>query len=141
MFRVPAYIYSASCFRESLTKLNERINSLTKLKDSANNAVESLFKTLKEIYDDLTKSTDAFAKLGTENESILATKSRVDSEIEKESQLIEDQQRQFETAKKHSDELREQVKFIFYRLDIHFTNSAHNNLEPIQLNLTVMTSF
>lgn len=102
------------CFRESLAKLNERINALTKLKDSANNAVENLSKTVKEAFDDLTKSTDAFAKLGTENESVLATKSRVESETEKELKLIEDLQKKFEAAKKHSDELREQVQFIFY---------------------------
>lgn len=92
-----------------MTKLNERINSLTKLKDSANNAVDNLLKTVKEALDDFTKSTDAFAKLGTENESILTTKSRVDTEIKKELQLIEDLQKKFETAKTHSDELREQV--------------------------------
>lgn len=96
-------------FRESLTKENDRIIALAKLKDVANNAIEILMKTVKEASDDLKKSKDAFAQLGAENESMKATKSKVESAIEKETRVLVELQRGLDKAKEHSDALKMQV--------------------------------
>lgn len=95
--------------RESLIKQNERINSLTKLKETADDALDDLMKTIKEASDDLGNSTDAFAKIGTDNESMKATKAKVDSVIEKEARVIEELRNGLSKAKEHSDKLNEQV--------------------------------
>lgn len=96
-------------FRESLTKENDRISSLTKLKDLANDGMEMLMKTVKEALDDIKQSKDAFAKLGAENEIMKATKFKVETAIEKETRVLEELQRGLDKAKEHSNRLREQV--------------------------------
>lgn len=96
-------------FRESLTKENDRISSLTKLKDLANDGMEMLMKTVKEALDDIKQSKDAFAKLGAENEIMKATKSKVETAIEKETRVLEELQRGLDKAKEHSNRLKEQV--------------------------------
>lgn len=82
---------------------------MTKLKDIANDATDLLMKTVKDASDDLEKSREAFAKLGTENESMKATKSKVESTIEREAHVLEELQRGLDKAKEHSDKLKEQV--------------------------------
>jgi len=96
-------------FRESLTKENDRISSLTKLKDLANDGMEMLMKTVKEALDDIKQSKDAFAKLGAENEIMKATKFKVETAIEKETRVLEELQRGLDKAKEHSNRLKEQV--------------------------------
>jgi len=86
---------------------------LTKLKDVANDGMEILMKTVKEALDDIKKSKDAFANLSAENESMKATKSKVESAIEEENRKLEEVQRGLDKAKEHSDRLKEQV-FSFY---------------------------
>jgi len=86
---------------------------LTKLKDVANDGTDLLMKTVKEASDDIKKSKDAFANLGAENESMKATKSKVESAIEEENRKLEEVQRGLDAAKEHSDRLKEQV-FYFY---------------------------
>jgi len=86
---------------------------LTKLKDVANDGMEILMKTVKEALDDIKKSKDAFANIGAENESLKATKSRVESAIEIEQRKLEEVKRGLDAAKEHSDRLKEQV-FSFY---------------------------
>lgn len=90
-------------------KQNERIGSVTKLKDMANDAMETLTKTVKDALDDLEKSRESFAKLGTENESMKATKSKIDSTIEREARVLEEIQIGLDKAKAHSDNLKQQV--------------------------------
>ncbi|VVC44657.1 Hypothetical protein CINCED_3A025090 [Cinara cedri] len=98
--------------RESLIKQNERISTLTKLKDTANDAMDNLMKTVKEAADDLHKSSEAFAKLGLENESMKAIKSKVDSEIEREVRVLEALQIGITEAKEHSEKLKEQADLM-----------------------------
>lgn len=71
--------------------------------------MDNLMKTVKEAFDDLHKSREAFAKLGTENESMKATKSKVDDVIEREVLVLEKIQLGLNEAKEHSDKLKEQV--------------------------------
>jgi len=96
-------------FSESLSKENDRINSLTKLKDLANDGMEMLMKTVKETVDDIKQSKDAFAKLSAENELMKATKFKVETAIEKETRVLEELQRGLDKAKEHSNRLKEQV--------------------------------
>jgi len=87
---------------------------VTKLKDIANDAMDLLMKTVKDASDDLEKSREAFAKLGTENESMKATKSKVESTIEREAHVLEELQRGLDKAKEHSEKLKEQVYACIY---------------------------
>jgi len=86
---------------------------LTKLKDVAYDGMDILMKTVKEALDDIKKSKDAFANIGAENESLKATKTRVESAIEIEQQKLDEVKRGLDLAKEHSDRLKEQV-FSFY---------------------------
>lgn len=106
MLKYNHYIFM---FRDSLSKQNERISAVTKLKDIAIDAMDILTKTVKDAFDDLEKSREAFAKLGTENESMKDTKSKVESTIERETLVFEELQRGLDKAKQHSDKLKEQV--------------------------------
>lgn len=75
-------------------------------------------KTVKEAFNDLHESREAFAKLGTENESMKATKSKVDDVIEREVRVLEKIQHGINQAKEHSDKLKEQVpNYNIYLVD------------------------
>lgn len=102
-------MYNFIIFRESLTKQNERINSLTKLKDTANDAMDNLMKKTKEASDDLQKSRTAFAKIGVENQSIKYTRSQVESAIRDAEKAHEELQRGLDKAQDHANKLKEQV--------------------------------
>lgn len=86
---------------------------MTKLKDVANEVMENFMKTVKEASNDIKKSKDAFANLGAENESMKATKSKVESAIEEENRKLEELQRGLNAAKEHSDRLKEQVIYFY----------------------------
>lgn len=113
MQNLNSYTNNTFFFRDSLMKQNDRMSSLTKLKDSANNDIDNLMKIVKEALNDLNKSREAYTKLGTENESMKATKSKVDSTIEKETKVLEEIHRGVNKAKDHSDKLKQQVR-LFY---------------------------
>eukprot|EP00102_Acyrthosiphon_pisum_P016424 XP_008187385.2 PREDICTED: laminin subunit alpha [Acyrthosiphon pisum] len=98
--------------RESLTKENDRISSLTKLKDMANDGMEILMKTVKEALDDIKKSKDAFANIGAENVSLKDAKYSVESTIEIEQRKLEEVKRGLDAAKEHSDRLKEQADLM-----------------------------
>lgn len=80
-----------------------------KLKDLANDAIDNLMKMVKDASNDLNKSRELFAKLSTENESMKAIKSKVDSKIEKEAQVLEELQKGIDKTKEHSNNLKQQV--------------------------------
>lgn len=109
-------MYQFIIFRESLLKQNERINALTKLKDTTNDAMENLTKTTKEASDNLEKSRTAFAKLGVENESMKATKSKVETAIKNEIKVHEELQRGLDKAKDHANKLKEQVNVFYLKI-------------------------
>lgn len=99
--------------RDSLSKQNERISAVAKLKDIANDALDVLVKTVNNASNDLEKSREEFAKLGTENESMKAIKSKVESTIERETLVLEELQRGLDKAKAYADKLKEQVHDYF----------------------------
>lgn len=90
-------------------KQNNRINTLTKLKDTANNAMENLMKTVKEANNDLDKTREAFATLNMEFVSMRTIKSKVNDTITNEKIVLDELQIGVDKAKEHSDKLKEQV--------------------------------
>jgi len=88
--------------------------------------MESLVKTVKAALDDLDKSREAFARLGVENESMKATKYKVDTMIERETRVLEELNRGLEKAEAHSNKLKEQVRLISY--DIRMYGNYNRNM-------------
>ncbi|XP_050541070.1 laminin subunit alpha [Daktulosphaira vitifoliae] len=98
--------------RESLLKQNDRTSALIKIKDEADSAMGNLTKLAKDALSNLENSRQTFAKLGLENESMKAIKSKVNSALGAEEKKIEELQVGINKAQYHANTLKEQADFM-----------------------------